>query len=345
MNDIVRRVRVPVFAEQLSIVASAIERRQLVRGPHLEQLIEVIKARLKRRFVVLTSSGFTALFATIKAVQRGESSYVWACPASTCFAMVNAIRAAGQKPLFADMELEYASYRPPQVDSGQELAPVAVIPDHFGLVSPGCRVRTPGLFVIEDAAQSFLTLSAESSNAQAIVLSFYPTKLLNGIDGGAIATDDEELFNNLGRLVSYVDQFKSEEDVRYNFGMANLHAAFALGTIFHLDTMANKLKRIHRRLSAALQQRGFVTITRDSDAVPSKLIALADSAAARKVFVEAIAEKGVESCRELMQVCPLYESERYPLMRRLVEDTFSLPLHPDLTEEETAWLEHAVLTA
>jgi dTDP-4-amino-4,6-dideoxygalactose transaminase len=344
MSKFVHRIRVPVFAEQLSAAVSAIENGQLVRGPHLEQLMEVIGRRLHRRYVVLTSSGFTALLAATKVVQPEQGGSIWACPASTCFAMVNAIRAAGQNPVFADMELESASFRPPRDCPEQVQASVAIVPDHFGLVAPVCRSATPGLFVIEDAAQSFLSLSAGSSRAQAVVLSFYPTKIINGIDGGAIATDDESLFQKLRRLISYADQFSFEEGVRYNFGMPNLHAAFALGTISQLEAMAGRLRHVHHRVSAALKQRGLMTITRDSDAVPSKLLVLADSPATRNHFVEAMVARGVESCRELIQVCPWQEGSRFPIMRKLVETTFSLPLHPDISEEETARLEHAVLS-
>ena len=69
------------------------------------------------------------------------------------------------------------------------------------------------------------------TSADVVTLSFYPTKWVNGIDGGAILLDDDELACLIRKRASYVDQIEYEHRGRYNAQMSNLHAAIALSSL------------------------------------------------------------------------------------------------------------------
>jgi len=108
MSDFVPRIRIPLFEAQLENVTTAIRDGYLSQGPHLEQLSASLCSMFDMQYAVLTSNGFAALFAILKSYSSGENAVLTA-PASTCFAFVNAIKAAGCKPTFVDMDVASAS--------------------------------------------------------------------------------------------------------------------------------------------------------------------------------------------------------------------------------------------
>lgn len=341
MSEVVPRMRVPIYDEQVDQAVGAIRRGQLVIGPHLEELECALRALIGKRYVALTANGFSALFATLKAVPPGNGRVVTA-PASTCFAMVNAIKAAGLTPVFADMDDMSASLANCD-DAPGAPGSTAVVPDHFGLIAPACRrARAAGGLLIEDAAQSFLSRTRVPTAADVVVLSLYPTKQLNGIDGGAVLTDDEALFRRVMRLVSYADQINHEDAPRYNLKLNNVNAAFALGTLARRGEVEAALRTLHARLSSALAARGVRVLAVPPKEVPSRFIVIADGSRRRNAMMETCLRMGVEVCRELIPVCPPEAAEQFPGMRRLVENSFSLPFRPDLEAAEIDMIERAV---
>jgi dTDP-4-amino-4,6-dideoxygalactose transaminase len=341
MNDVVPRMRVPIFDEQVDRVVGAVRRGQLVLGPHLEELECALRAMIGKRYVALTANGFSALFATLKAIPPGNGRVVTA-PASTCFAMVNAIKAAELNPVFVDMDDASASLANCD-DAPGAPGSTAIVPDHFGIIAPACRrARAEGGLLIEDAAQSFLSRTHVQTAADVVVLSLYPSKQLNGIDGGAVLTDDEAIFRRVMRLISYGDQVNHEDAPRYNLKMNNVNAAFALGTLARCGELLPVLRTLHARLSSALAARGVRVLAVPPEEVPSRLIIIADGVCHRSEMMQTCLRMGVEAARELMPVCPPETAEQFPGMRRLVENSFSLPFHSDLGAAEIDTLERAI---
>jgi dTDP-4-amino-4,6-dideoxygalactose transaminase len=342
MNKLVERIRIPLFEAQLGYVNEAIRAGHLARGPHLGILGKRLTRLFGKRHAVLTANGFSALFAALK-VARPVPTRVLTAPASTCFAIVNAIKAAGHKPCFADMDPASASLAgfAPDDDNSETLT--AIVPDHFGIIAPDCRGprRRRGL-LIEDAAQSFISRSRVPAVSDVLVLSFYPTKLVNGIDGGAVLTDDEDIFRRLSAFVSYADQTKMEPGARYNLGMNNVNAAFALGTLAHLDDITAALGALHRRLRSVLEKRGIGFLYPAPEEVPSRLIMVAESKMQRESMMSRMWKAGIQVSQELMPLCEPAVGARFVGMQRLLATTMSLPFHPMMSDAEVTTIESAI---
>ncbi len=342
MNDVVGRIRIPLFDDQTNNLIEAVRNGYLVRGPHLDQLSEVLGRLIGKKYVLLTANGFSALFAVLKAA-RISSGRVVTTPASTCFAIVNAIKAAGREPRFVEMDAASASIsaieNPPDEDSDC----IAIVPDHFGIIAPACRgPRTRPGMLIEDAAQSFLSLIQARTEVDVVVLSLYPTKLLNGIDGGAVLTDDRDIYERVRKVASYAGQREVEASARYNLGMNNVNAAFALGTIAHLDHLRSTLLRLHERITHVLARRGIRVMAPGVDDVPSRLIVVVDGEKHRDAMMATFRQAGIQASRELMPVCPPEFVDRFPVMQRLVATTMSLPFHPAMSEKDVAYIETVI---
>ena len=339
MNDPIHRIRIPCYEEQVDLVRDALRKGELVHGPRLEMLARALSELFGKKQVVLTANGFSALFLALKAAPPGSGS-VRTVPLGTCFVVTHAIRAAGRRPAFSDVEFNSASLGAggPEPD-----ADVALVPDHFGILAPACRKREPGwnLF-IEDAAQAFHSRVRKKSRADAVVLSFYPTKWANGIDGGAILTDDSEFAERCRRLCAYSDQRGWEEEVRYNLRMNNVNAAMALGTLAHLDEEAERLEAVFGILAAALRKRGVAHLAPGAGEVASRLVVAADTEQERERWERHFRSLEIATSRELMFVCPAAATGDHPVAQRLVDTTFSLPFHPLLGEPEIDRMEKAI---
>ena len=91
----------------IDYVISAMENGFYARGPHLKKLQNVLKNKFDKKYAILTTNGFSSLFLTLKALNLPKKNQVTTASAGTCFAMVNAIKAAGLKPKFVDLEKKH----------------------------------------------------------------------------------------------------------------------------------------------------------------------------------------------------------------------------------------------
>lgn len=334
MSEHIARIRVPLYDGQLDNVVAAIRAGQLARGPHLGRLEAELCAMFGKRHALLTGNGFAALFATLKGLGPVDAPVLTAA-AGTCFAMVNAIKAAGREAIFADLDADSFGIGDLRgVQAGGAVA-AAVVPDHFGHIAPACRrPLADGVSLVEDAAQAFLSRRHIGTAADVVVLSFYPTKLANGIDGGAILTDRTDLHETIHHLATYEDQQEFEPAARFNLGMSNLHAAFALGTLAEIEGIERRLLDCHAVLRAAATDCGLRVAEPKAGEVPSRFIVECSDRASRDRMLSQLEQCGVQASRELIWLCPAAERGRFPLATRLVDCTLSLPFHPLLSDRE-----------
>ncbi len=338
MNQI-ERVRVPLYEAQAEMVRDAVAAGQLALGPHLETLEQRLCNLFGKRYAVLTSNGFSALLVALRVLGRPGAA-IATPPIGTCFALTNAIMGAHMQPLFVDVGMETASVDALPGDIG---ADGAVVPDHFGIIAGSCKGRPPaGPFLIEDAAQAFLSRTAIAATSDAIVLSFYPTKVINGIDGGAILTDDEEFCIKARSFASYADQAEYSEQPGYNMKLANLHAAFALGTLEHLDEIRSRLRGIYVEFADALRSKGIAHLAARGEEIPWRVLAVADNPESKRVMSEKLRGLGVATGVELMSVCPPDQLSRYPIANALLARSFSIPFYASLTDKEVAQVTSAI---
>ena len=112
--------------------------------------------------------------------------------------------------------------------------------------------KANNLLVIEDAAQAHGAISntgkKSGSLSDAAAFSFYPSKNLGALgDGGAVTTNDFELFQIIQKLRNYGSSEKYINDIiGVNSRLDELQAAFLLIKLKFLD-----IDNIHRRLIAS----------------------------------------------------------------------------------------------
>ncbi len=184
---------------------------QFINGPEVAQLEADLAAFTGAKHVVACASGTDALLMVLlaKGIGRGDAVI---CPSFTFCATGEVVALLGATPVFADVDeatfnINIASVKNAiAVARKQGLKPKAIIPvDLFGQPadhdSIAAIAEAEGLFVLDDAAQSFgATYNGKplGTFGLATATSFFPAKPLGCYgDGGAIFTDDADFAETL----------------------------------------------------------------------------------------------------------------------------------------------------
>jgi dTDP-4-amino-4,6-dideoxygalactose transaminase len=195
-------------------IARVVDHCQFILGPEVRTLEAELAAFCGARHALSCASGTDALLLALMAKGIGPGDAVL-CPSFTFCATAEVAALLGATPVFADVDAATFNINPASLRRAIATArrlglkPKAVIPvDLFGLSADhdaiGEIARAEGLFVLDDAAQSFgATYKGRrlGALAHATATSFFPAKPLGCYgDGGAIFTDDDELADTIQSL-------------------------------------------------------------------------------------------------------------------------------------------------
>jgi perosamine synthetase len=178
---------------------------------------------------------------------------------STCPAIRNAVLAVGAKPIFADTnELDF-NLSPESVSSRIGRNTRAIIaPHHTGIPSDMHALNRLGVPVIEDCAQSLGAALGDcplGSIGFASVFSFYATKMMTTVDGGAVTSHSADFLEGVRDLRYY--QAKADRSLRYNYKMQNLHAALGRTQLVKLPYFLDRRRHIAGRYLELFESLGY----------------------------------------------------------------------------------------
>jgi dTDP-4-amino-4,6-dideoxygalactose transaminase len=187
----------PLRATILARITEVVEHGNYILGPEVDAFEREFAAYLGVRHVVGVANGTDAITIALRAlgVRPGAEVVV---PSLTFYASAEAVVNAGARPVFCDVDPSTRNITADTVRAVLTPAVSAIVAvDLFGCPAPLPELRALGLPVLEDAAQAAgASLNGRRAGAlgDAATFSFYPSKNLGCFgDGGAIATDDDEV--------------------------------------------------------------------------------------------------------------------------------------------------------
>lgn len=319
-----------VKIEQLSLeepeIKSALKNNQLIVGPHIEEFESNLASLFNFNFSATSSSGFAALFLLINAIGCKRSKII-VPSVSTCFSIVNAVLASGNLPVFCDLDPETLSLDIRSVESLCNKNKISLIidPSHFGMPAKINNLQRFGIPIIEDACQAFHTRIKHKSNADFLILSFYPTKFFNTIEGGAILCNDITIFNKIKDIRYYDKQTKYDGRSRFNLRMPNLNAAIGISQIREVQNQQKRLEAVKRQYLLIRDQLPdhFFSNQFEPGIIPWRLLIKIND----NDLVKSIYQAGIEISHELIY-CGLNLPNQE--MHELIEKVYSLPYYADL---------------
>lgn len=210
LNDLSRLTEAQ-RAEIVRAHAAVLSSGQFLNGPHIAGFAAELARFVGVRHVQPVGNGTDALELAIRALMPAGRNVVLTCANAGAYASV-AARRAGFEVCFADIDPTTHCLDPERVRSVlSEQVGVVVVTHLYGRVCPLEEIRADaravGARVLEDCAQSLGAATCEGragSLADASTFSFYPTKNLGALgDAGAVATQDDEVFDRVRTLHQY----------------------------------------------------------------------------------------------------------------------------------------------
>jgi dTDP-4-amino-4,6-dideoxygalactose transaminase len=345
-----RRQYESVKGEVDAAVMRVLESVRYVSGPEADAFEREWAAYCGRAHAVGVGSGTAALNLTLKALGVGPGDEV-ITGGFILSAVLDAISELGARPVLVDVNPETYTLDPSQLApalSGRTRAVLAVhVYGHPADIDPIAAVcEQHALPLVLDACEAH---GARYRGAQAAAygtascFSFYPTKNLGGIgDAGAVVTDDAELAARVRRLRQHGwDRRYHSLEPSLNSRMDEVQAAVLRAKLPHLERWNQRRRAIARRFDAALEGTGVIAAPHAAWAEPSYYFYVVRTAE-RDRFRQGLQEAGIAtdvSWPEPPHLQPGYHHLGYergslPVTERLCDEVVTVPMFPELREEE-----------
>ncbi len=249
----VTRSSMPSFEEYCEAIRPLWDSRFLTNmGTYHHQLEGELAEFLHAPMVSLTVNGHMALELAIQSFDFPEGSEVITSP-FTFISTTHAIVRNRLQPVFCDVKESDGTIDETKIEELITPKTVAILPVHvYGHL---CNVEAIqkvadkyGLKVIYDAAHAFGVTKVEEPVAcmgDASVFSFHATKVFNTIEGGAVTSKDERLYEKLYNLKNF--GIRGEElvvSVGANAKMNEFAAIMGLCNLKHLPSALEDRKRV-----------------------------------------------------------------------------------------------------
>ena len=354
-------------------IHTVLDSAQFIGGPYVKELEAQLAAFTGRKHCITCGNGTDALQIAYMVAGVGPGDAVF-CPDMTFISSTEPAKMFGATAVFCDITPDTYCLCPESLErqiqavrAEGKLTPKAVVavdilgnPCDYDAIGAICEKY--GLFLIEDAAQSF-GASYHGKKAGAFghiaTTSFVPAKPLGCYgDGGAVFTDDDRIADLIRSLCVHGKGPGGKYDnirVGMNSRLDNLQAAVLLPKLKALaDYEIAARQTVAGRYSASFAGK-FTTpfVAEGCLSVWAQYALLAEDTAQRDRIIARLTEKGIPNMVYYpapQHALPVFRGEpTYGEAFRNANDycarTFSLPMHPYLTEAEQETVITAVLEA
>lgn len=329
-----------------------------ILGPNVRALELELAAYTGVAHAIGVANGSDAIHLALMAAGVGPGDEV-ICPAFTFFATAGAILRAGATPVFA--EIDPATYTLPAEEMARRLSKrtKALIPVHlYGHPAPMPAIMQlateHGLTVIEDTAQA-IGATVEGRKVAGIghlgTYSFFPSKNLGAYgDAGMVTTDQLELAERVRLLrVHGANPRYYHQLVGYNSRLDELQAAILRIKLTHLDDWTRSRQVAAARYDQLFHQAGL------GDLVTTPKVAAGCTHVYHQYTIRAAQRDALQQHLERSEIgnavyypLPLhlqpalkelgYQPGDLPVTEQACAEVLSLPIFPELTAEQQAYV-------
>jgi UDP-2-acetamido-2-deoxy-ribo-hexuluronate aminotransferase len=333
---------------------------QYIMGPVLADLEKELAEYTGVPFAIGCGSGTDAILLALMAlgVKAGDEVIV---PDFTFFATAETVSFLGARPVFVDIRPDTYNIDPQRIEE-------VITPRTRGIIAVSLYGQCAdfdalnqiaverGLFLIEDAAQSFGAVyrgRKSGSLCELATTSFYPAKPLGAYgDGGAVFTSNQSCAEkirallNHGQVATYRHRY-----VGLNGRMDALQAAVLRVKLRHFNEELRARQQVAKWYSRELQ--GELETPMVLEGNMSSWAQYTVRSPSRDRITGHLKSKGIPTA--IHYPLPLHEQEVYAgiqlngqtlqVSTRMSREVFSLPMHPFLSREEVGEVSAAVREA
>lgn len=348
--------------EEKREVASVLEENALTTaardgGRRVRDFEAQMRSYLNAKHVISVNSGTAALQAALMAagIKQGDEVLI---PSFTFVATANAVVAAGGRPVFVDIKKDDYTIDVSDLESKITKRSKVVIPVHlYGHPSDMDEIaevaQKHSIDIIEDACQSLGSTYKKKQTGTFGAMgcfSMYASKVLTAGEGGAVATDSDDLADKLKMIRNHgmVEGYDTRV-LGLNLRLPELSAAVAKVQMEKLDKMLQIRRRNAEMLSRLLLQPASKYGVKLPEETPDKkfnwylyTVAFNNNNHDRNAIREKLVKDGqigatvyynppVHMTPYYLQMAP---GTRLPATEWSADHVLSLPTHPHVSESD-----------
>lgn len=272
--------------EDIESVVKVLRSDWLTQGPMVEKFEKSLCKYTGAKYAVAVSNGTAALHVACLAAGIGKNDEVVTSPL-TFLASANCVLYCGGKPIFADISSSTGNILTSEIGKKISNKTKAVIPVHFaGLPCDVKQIKkaisSKKIIIIEDAAHAIGAKcrgekigSCKYSNMT--IFSFHPVKAITTGEGGAVMTNDKELYKRLllyrnhgvtkTDLVGerHGDWYYEMQQLGYNYRITDIQSALGITQMKKLPRFINKRRKIAQIYRKAFEGNSYFDIPHDRE--------------------------------------------------------------------------------
>ena len=293
MNDFINYGKQWIDEEDIQNVVETLRSDFLTQGPKVKEFEKKICEYTGANYCVVVSNGTAALQLAVASLQIEKDKEGITSP-NTFMASSNCMIYNGVKSVFADIDDKTYCIDSKKVKEKITENTRLIIPVHFSgqpcdmqqiyqIANSEPRAISHKIFIIEDASHAIGSKYADGTKvgnckySDITIFSFHPVKTITSGEGGAITTNNEELYKMLLLLRNHgITKDNSKFSIQhsklvgpwyhemqilgYNYRLSDIHSSLGISQLKKLDKFIKRRREIVKRYNEAFKNIDFLTI-------------------------------------------------------------------------------------
>lgn len=312
----------------------------------------------RAKYCVGLDTGTSALELGMRALNIGRGDEV-ITPVNSFIASSSAISMTEAAPVWVECDPKTYNMDPLKIENKITKNTKAIMSVHlYGQPSNMKKIveiaKKHKLHIIEDACQAHGALYGEKpvgSFGTYAAFSFYPGKNLGAFgDGGALITNNKDMYETVKKMRNYGQSKKYHHDfIAWNRRLDSLQAAILRVKLKHLNKWNKQRIKHAYTYNQLLKNADVVTPYLDPSTTHVYHLYVIRTKS-RDILQKYLKEKGIETGIHYPLPIHLQKAYRFrggkkgdfPLSERYAQQLLSLPMYPQLTEENILYIANAI---
>ena len=352
-------INVPIIeSEEINEVRAVLSEKSLTSaantgGKRVQEFENLLSSYVGSRYAVAVNSGTAALQASLYAldIKNGDEVLL---PSFTFVATANSVKSVGAKPVFVDILPENYTMDPEDLRKKITKKTKAIIPVHlygnFAHMQEISEIANKyDLEVIEDAALSLgTTYKNKHSGTFSRIGCFwvYAAKVITSGEGGAIVTDEKQLFEKLRKIRNHgMVHGYDTRILGLNLRLPEINAAIAKIQMKKISKFLKKREKNAKILSELLYDLDIILPSERQDVKVNWYLYTISTKRRDKLLMQ-LNSKGIGAAAYYsipVHRTPFFNKKtNLPITDWAASTVLSLPVHPLVTENNLHYISKTI---
>ncbi len=332
-------------------IHEVLESGEYVMGPTLARFEKELATYWGTKHAIGCNSGTDALWLAFFALGIGPGDEVITV-ANTFFATAEAIWIVGAKPVFVEIEPDTCNIDPTKIEAAITERTKAIVPVHlYGQMADMSAIakiaKKHGLLVIEDNAQSVDAAGPDFRSGElsdAVCTSFIIQKNLGTFgDSGAVLTNRDDIVDRILAMRNHGSLKRSHHSMGYNSRLDDLHAGILSVKLKRITAWSDRRREIAALYTEGLKDTGL-KLPYEKPGYRHVYHFYIIETEERDAMLTYLKDNGIDA--KTHYPIAIHQQEGYPwgkpadldvslpLSEKSAASVISLPMYPELTQEE-----------